>query len=100
MPNLLTNLPHMIMATIVIAAVVILTATHNITGAEGLIVITGAGGFTLGAGAGSTSGTNAAPTVSVTSSSTGLSPATVITPAQALPTSPSTTTDTTPASVA
>lgn len=49
------NLPHMIMATIVIIAAVVLGSTHVITGGEALGLIAGAGGFTLGAGASSAS---------------------------------------------
>ena len=51
MNNLLSNLPHLIIATIVIAAVVILTATGHVSGPTGLAVIAGAGGVSLGVGA-------------------------------------------------
>lgn len=51
MQNLLTNLPHLIIATIVIAAVSVLAATGTIPGSTALAVIAGAGGVSLGVGA-------------------------------------------------
>lgn len=41
-------LPHLLMATVVIAAVTVLAATGTMTGGEVLPVIAAAGGFTLG----------------------------------------------------
>lgn len=48
MSDLAKALPHMIMATIVITAVVILACVGKLTGSEVLPVIAAAGGFTLG----------------------------------------------------
>lgn len=86
MPQFLQNLPHLIMAAIVIAAAVILASTHVITGNDGVILIGAAGGFSLGAGAGSTSPTVATPAVSVHSTSDGGSTATVAAAPTATPT--------------
>lgn len=77
MQNFMSNLPHLIMATVVIAAASALAATGTITGAEALLIIGSAGGFSLGAGAGSASGPPSAPTVSATTSSSGESTVTV-----------------------
>lgn len=92
MDNLRVNLSHMIMATVVIAAAVVLVVTNHITGGEGLLAIGSAGGFTLGAGAASGSISVAAPTGTATTSSTGPSLTTVethpATPAPIAPTGP------------
>lgn len=53
MDNLLTNIPHLITATLVIAAAVVLAATHTITGGEAIALIAGAGGVSLGVSASS-----------------------------------------------
>jgi hypothetical protein len=49
--NLLSNLPHLLMAAIVIAAVATLAAVGVIPGSDALVVIAGAGGVSLGVGA-------------------------------------------------
>ena len=54
MTSFIANLPHLIMATVVIAAVTVLAGTGTITGNEALVVIAAAGGVSLGVGAGST----------------------------------------------
>jgi hypothetical protein len=51
MAQLLANLPHLLMAAIVIAAATVLAATHVITGGEAIALIAGAGGVSLGVGA-------------------------------------------------
>lgn len=86
MPTFLQNLPHLIMATLVIVAAVILASTHVITGNLAVVLISSAAGFSLGAGAGSTSATVATPTVSVHSTSAGESTATVAATPTAAPT--------------
>lgn len=80
MTNFLSNLPHMIMATVVIVCATVLASTHVITGGEAIGLIAGAGGFTLGAGAGSASASSANQTVATTSASIGTA-ATTTTPA-------------------
>lgn len=60
MNDLAKALPHLIMATIVITAVVILAVADKLTGTEVLPVIAAAGGFTLG-------GTVASGSISTTS---------------------------------
>jgi hypothetical protein len=49
--NFLNNLPHLIMATVVIGAATALAATGTISGAEAIALIAGAGGVSLGVGA-------------------------------------------------
>lgn len=51
MTNFLANLPHMVMATVVTAAAVVLSSTHVITGGEAIALIGAAGGFSLGTAA-------------------------------------------------
>lgn len=65
MNNFLLNLPHLIMAVIVIAAVTILAATGVIPGNTALVVIAGAGGVSLGVGAASSTVTLPATTPDV-----------------------------------
>lgn len=77
MPQFIANLPHLIMATLVIAAATILAALNVIPGGDALAVIAGAGGFSLGVGGASASNSVAAPTVSATTNSTGESTVTV-----------------------
>lgn len=48
MQDLMKALPHLVMATVVIAATVTLASLHIISGADALPVIIGVGGFTLG----------------------------------------------------
>lgn len=48
MQDLQKALPHLLMATIVIAAAVVLAVTHEITGGAAVAMIGTAGGFTLG----------------------------------------------------
>jgi hypothetical protein len=60
MNDLAKALPHLIMATIVIAAVVALAVANKLTGTEVLPVIAAAGGFTMG-------GTVASGSISTTS---------------------------------
>jgi hypothetical protein len=59
--NFLSNLPHLVTATLVIAAAVVLAATKTITGGEAIALIAGAGGVSLGVGASNTQTTPAAP---------------------------------------
>lgn len=83
------NLPHMIMATIVIIAAVVLGSTHVITGGEALGLIAGAGGFTLGAGASSASVLPVTVTAKPALSLTGAQPTTDhLTPSAPLPMQP------------
>lgn len=51
MQNLLSNLPHLIMAAVVIGATSALAVSGVITGDTALAVIAGAGGVSLGVGA-------------------------------------------------
>ncbi|MGH3262024.1 MAG: hypothetical protein ACRDNS_08525 [Trebonia sp.] len=69
MSNLLSNLPHLVMAVVVIAAMVVLAALHLITGAEAVGVIGAAGGFSLGAGGASASISTATHNIVVPSGS-------------------------------
>jgi type IV secretory pathway TrbL component len=55
MQQFVSNLPHMIMALIAIAAVTILALAGTISGGEALAVIGAASGFTMAAGATSAS---------------------------------------------
>lgn len=64
MTDFLTNLPHLIMATVVIAAATVLAAVGTITGGEAIALIAGAGGVSLGVGASSGPATPAAPKAS------------------------------------
>lgn len=68
MKDFLANLPHLIMAAIVITAATVLAATHTISGGEAMLAIGSAGGFSLGAGASSASASGATQTVGATSS--------------------------------
>jgi hypothetical protein len=61
--NFLTNLPHLVTATLVIAAAVVLAATKTITGGEAIALIAGAGGVSLGVGASNTSANAPSPSV-------------------------------------
>lgn len=54
MNNFMQNLPHLVMATIVIAATSALAATGTISGSEALPIIVAGGGVSLGAAAGLT----------------------------------------------
>ena len=56
MNNLTSNIGHIIMAAIITAAVTVLAITNRITGSEALIVITAAGGVSLGGSVASSSG--------------------------------------------
>jgi hypothetical protein len=71
MPNFLANLPHLLMATLVIAASVVLALTGHITGGESLGTILAAGGFSLGAAAGSQSPSTAVSPIVADSGSDG-----------------------------
>lgn len=73
MNDLSKALPHLIMATVVIVAVVVLAVTDHLTGTEVLPVISAAGGFTLGGTVASGSISTAAAAVAVTSPSTSVS---------------------------
>lgn len=91
MQNFLSNLSHLIMAVVVIAAAVVLASVGTITGAEAVTLIAAAGGFSLGAGAASGSGPGLAPTVSASTASSGestvtITPATVAVSHQGAPT--------------
>jgi hypothetical protein len=66
MEPLKQNLPHLLMATVLIAAASTLAAVGVIPGTDAVLVITAAGGLSLGAGAVST-GANA-PTTATTGS--------------------------------
>jgi hypothetical protein len=48
MTNLLTNLPHMLMATVVIAAATALGLAGTIPGSDVIVLISAAAGITLG----------------------------------------------------
>lgn len=71
MDNLKQNLPHMIMATVLIAAVTVLAVTHIISGPEALGIIGPTAGFTMAAGAGSASPTPGAASIPAASLSPG-----------------------------
>lgn len=71
MDNVKSNLPHMIMATVAIAAVVVLALAHLISGGEALGVIGAASGFTMAAGASSVSGGAAVGSIPASSVSPG-----------------------------
>jgi hypothetical protein len=71
MINFLQNLPHLLMAALVIAAATVLASVHVITGGEAIALIGAAGGFSLGGAVGYASASGAATTASVTTSSTG-----------------------------
>lgn len=69
MGNMQVNLPHIIMAIVVIASMTVLAALHIITGAEAIGVIGASGGFSLGAGGASASLFSAQPPTAVISDS-------------------------------
>ena len=82
MPNLLANLPHLIMAAIIIGAVTALAAAGVIPGSTALAVIAAAGGVSLGVGAAAVPTTitaapiSAPPHTNVTTATTPSAPAT------------------------
>lgn len=76
MSQLQANLPHLLVALVVIAAAVVLSVTHQITGGEAVAMIGTAGGFSLGTAGASTSTTAAAGMVSASSASTSAQPTT------------------------
>lgn len=80
MSQLQANLPHLLVALVVIAAAVVLSVTHQITGGEAVAMIGTAGGFSLGTAGASTSSTSAAGIVNAASTS-GSEVATPTTPA-------------------
>lgn len=71
MATFIQNLPHLIMAVVVVAAMTVLAALNVITGGEALGVIGAATGFSLGVGGTSTSLSVAAATTPLASASTG-----------------------------
>lgn len=71
MTNFKSNLPHLIMAALVIGAAITLVINRSITGGEAVGMIGTAAGFSLGTGAASASITAAAQTAPVTSVSSG-----------------------------
>jgi len=71
MPQFLQNLPHMIMATVAIAAVTILSLHGTISGGEALGVIGASVGFTMGVSGGSPSASTVAGTLPAGSVSPG-----------------------------
>lgn len=71
MNNLLRNIPHLIMACVVIVAVSVLALHGTISGAEALAVIGTSGGFSLGAGSASASASGAAASTLAASHSNG-----------------------------
>ena len=71
MTNFLQNLPHLIMAVVVIAAATVLASLNVITGGEAIALIGAAGGFSLGGAVGYASASSAATTASVTTTSNG-----------------------------
>lgn len=78
MNNFLLNLPHLIMAIVVIAAVSVLAATGVIPGPTALVVIAGAGGVSLGVGAANTP--TIPPADPPTAAATPVIPAALVTP--------------------
>lgn len=48
MQSFQANLPHLLVALVVIIAAVVLAVTHEITGGEAVAMISTAGGFSLG----------------------------------------------------
>lgn len=77
MDDLWKALPHLIMATVVIAAVTVLAVAGVMDGGEVLPVIAAAGGFTLGGTVASTSTSQAADLTAAVSQSISPPPATV-----------------------
>lgn len=71
MTNFKSNLPHLIMAALVIGAAIVLVINKSITGGEAVGMIGTAAGFSLGTGAASASITAAAQTAPITSLSSG-----------------------------
>lgn len=89
MNNLLNNLPHLIIATIVVGAVAALMAVGVVDANAGLPIIIGVAGVSLGGAVGSTSVSSVAAALPAVSSSTG-NQTTTITPSShtAQPTHP------------
>ncbi len=74
MGDLKKALPHLIMATVVIAAVLVLAIDKLVGGGDALAVIVGAGGFTLGGTVASGSISTAASAASAISPSVSIAP--------------------------
>lgn len=77
MDQLKQNLPHIIIAAIVIVAVCVLALQHIITGGQTLSVIIGVAGFSMGGGVASTSLSTVAAAMPAVSSSIGNSTMTI-----------------------
>lgn len=83
MTNFASNLPHLIMATVLIAASSALAATGTISGSDAIVIISAAGGVSIGAAGvatgvavGSSQNTpEAAPTPKPTTTATPTAPA-------------------------
>lgn len=88
MQQFITNLPHLLMASIVIAAVTVLASTGVISGGEALGVIGSAAGFSLGVGGASSSATSVVLTAPAHSSSSGSTGTATITPVSAIEATP------------
>lgn len=71
MTNFKSNLPHLIMAALVIGAAITLVINRSITGGEAVGMIGTAAGFSLGTGAASASISAAAQTAPASSISSG-----------------------------
>lgn len=76
MGNFTGNVGHIITLVVITVAVSFLAATNKITGAEALLVITAAGGVSLGGSVASVSAGGPTPNLVVTSSSPGTSTST------------------------